>query len=57
MTMSTCRECGKPVNTESRTCHNCGAPAPAVSTGNRTRTQIIVGLVIAALVVGWYFYW
>ena len=57
MSMSTCRVCGKPVNTESRTCHNCGASAPAVSPRNRKLTRIALALVLLAIVAGWYFYW
>jgi predicted nucleic acid-binding Zn ribbon protein len=56
MSMSTCRECGWQVNTESRTCHNCGAPAPAVSRRNRRVTRIVLAVAVLLAVALWLYY-
>jgi RNA polymerase subunit RPABC4/transcription elongation factor Spt4 len=41
-----CRECGKPVSTEAKTCPNCGARKPSKTT-SKTRWGVIVLVVLA----------
>jgi uncharacterized OB-fold protein len=45
-----CRECGQVVSPGDRTCHNCGAPAPALSARIRTNTKIVLTVVLIIIV-------
>ena len=46
MGIENCRECGKPVSTEAKTCPSCGARKPTKTT-NKTRWGMIVLVVLA----------
>ena len=48
-----CRVCGQEVSVGDRTCHNCGAVAPAQSRRSRRRTLMVVTALVAVAIAVW----